>query len=110
MPESRRETIETRDMSDRELMLNIYHEVGEVRGEVGEVRGQLKELNGTVARHSEEIYGCKDRDIPGLKPTQQDIKDFVAALKTMAKTLGYLAGIFGAGNIAALTFIAAKVF
>jgi len=103
MPESRRETIETRDMSDRELMLDIYHQTAEIVG-------HLAVLNGTVARHDEEIYGNERRDVPGLKPCQQDIKEFIAALKTTGKTVGYIIGVFGAGNIAALTFIAAKVF
>lgn len=98
-----RETLETRDLTQRTLLLDI-------RTRVGEIEGHLHQLNGTVASLHTEIHGDQDRQIIGIKPQVVDAAAYITAQRTGTKVLQWIIGVLGAANIAALTVVAAKVF
>ena len=99
MPESRRETVETRGMTDRELMLDIYHRATEISG-------HLATLNGTVRDHNEEIYGSVEKKEPGMKEAVRAHDIDIRASKTVLKTLMAVVSIIGVGNVVALLTLA----
>lgn len=100
---SDRETLETKDLTQRTLLLDI-------RTRVGEIEGHLGEINGSVARLHTEIHGDDARQIVGLKPQVTDVVSYVAAQRTGTSMIRWIVGALGAANIAALTVVAAKVF
>ena len=106
MTPDRRETVETTNMPDRELLLSVYHQVVEIGGQVAETNEHLTELNGTVTDHCDEIHGNEAKQIPGMKPQLLTVVAYIAALRTTVKVV---AGMFTV-LIPLITVMAAKVF
>ena len=93
-PTSPKETLETKNLTNRDIAL-------ETRCRVGEIENHLATINGTVAtvvQHDididNEFYGNKGKHIVGTKPqtieNTEDLKTFKIAWKIIAGVLSFL--------------------
>ena len=101
MPRSRspKETVETMDLTNRELMLDIHYQVIEING-------HLAEINGTVQDHCDEIHGNPHKQVVGLKPQSQQNSAYIMEVRTILKVIAAVL----AALVPAILILSAKVF
>ena len=96
-----RETVETSSMTDRQLLVDMSHQITEIAGNV-------QEINGSVKDHDDEIYGNPEKQIVGIKPQQVENTAYITSQRTVFKTasviLGFIVGIAIAGQTLAVLF------
>lgn len=95
-----RETVETQHMSARELLLQVHHDVVEVRGE-------LARLNGTVARHHLELFGDPVTGVPGLKPQVAETTAYLTSWRVGLRLIVGVIGLLGASTVGSLILLLA---
>jgi len=83
-----RETVETRDMSDRALLLTMYH--------------LQVEQNGNVARLIGDMYGDSGHSIDGLKPLIIKHDKWISKASTILTAIGVVAGSLGVVEVTRL--------
>ncbi len=88
----RYETLETRGMSDRDLMLANHQKLDQV------IR-RLDEQNGTVRLLVADYYGDTLRGVEGTKPTVDRHDKDIDRGKTIGKTMIAVVSAIGAGNL-----------
>ena len=86
----------------------VRQELEPLTAEVHRVANQVSAINGSVARHDEEIFGDERTKTVGLREEMNAMHDLVVSLKASARTLQYLIGILGVGNIAAVVIMAVR--
>ena len=91
---SPRETIETRDLTNRELILDIYCQAAETTR-------HLATINGTIVDHNDAIYGNPDKHLIGVKEHTLSNCHDIQTFKTVWKTLSCLVGVIATGNLVA---------
>ena len=90
------ETPETKEMSDRDLLLATYF--------------LATETNGRVKDHEHQLYGYDSHGIRGLVHRVDALDAFVEAQRVAARTVSTLIAVFGIGNVVGLVVVATKVF
>ena len=77
---------EVADMSDRQILLEL-------------LKGQ-RDQNGAIAAIKSDFYGDEARKIIGVKPQVAENTLTIDRFRTTVRTVGWLVGFFGLGNIA----------
>lgn len=75
---SPRETVETQEWDNRELLLRIYY--------------QVVETNGTVKDHDRQIYGHPEHDFVGLRHIANENMAYRERMKTLMRFAAAVAG------------------
>ena len=89
------ETIVTRGMSDRDLMLSNNAKLDQVIEHMDEQNGKVRDL---VA----DYYGDRKRSIKGSKQQTEENTSYIDRDRTVKRTLLAVVGVIGAGNLVAL--------
>ena len=84
----RNDTVETKDMSDRALLLRMYH--------------LQVEQNGNVARLIGDMYGDPLHSIFGIKPLIQKHERWISRSSTILTAIGVVAGSLGVVEVTRL--------
>ena len=74
------------DMTDRQILLEL-------------LAGQ-REQNGAIAALKADMWGDQTRDVRGIKPQVTAHELAIDRFRTTLRTVGWLAGFFGLGNLA----------
>jgi len=75
-----RETVETREMSDRQLLLDMWVRIGEVVSRLGD-------LNGHISEHHEELYGSHEKHRVGVVEKVEDHDCYIVRQRTVIRVL-----------------------
>lgn len=75
------ETIETKDLSQRELILRVYH--------------LQAEMNGSVKRLNGDVYGDPVHQIIGIKPCVQQHEKWIDRVRTILYAIGLIVASLG---------------
>lgn len=97
-----RETLETRGMSDRDLMLATFHKTASIEA-------QLKAINGRVGDHHIEIHGDAAIQHVGLKELVVRNTAAIKTGKTVFATLAGVVSIIGIANLIAMLTLLTRI-
>jgi len=76
---------DTRELTDRELLLRIHKHV--------------EEMNGCLKDHHEDLYGCPERQIVGLKQMVLDHDDYIQQQRTVVKVLAGMVSVVSVSTL-----------